>query len=263
VDRATVTSTSNPAVKAARKLARAGGRSGAELLVEGPQAVRESLGHLRRLFVAGAAVDGELASAARAGAVDVVVVSESVLAALAGTVSPQGVVGVAELPGADLDTALDGARLVVVLWEVRDPGNAGTIIRTADAAGADAVVLTGHSVDPRNGKAVRASAGSLFHLPIVEEPDWQRVAGACRAHGLQLVAADAGGPAVHTALDLTAPTALVFGNEARGLDGKVRADCDLLARVPIHGRAESLNLAATVAVLTYEAARQRAGAGPR
>lgn len=260
-----VTSTSNPAVKAARRLARAGSRRpGDAFLVEGPQAVREAVGHLRRLLVTDAALTREadlVAAAARAGA-EVVPVAEPVLASVAGTVTPQGLVGIADLPEPDLAAALDGAALVVICWEIRDPGNAGTVVRTADAAGADAVVLAGDCVDPRNAKAVRASAGSLFHLPVVSECDWSAVVGACRARGLRLVAADAAGAAVHTELDLTAPTALVFGNEARGLDGKVAADCDVVARVPIAGRAESLNLAATVAVMAFEAARQRDG-GPR
>jgi RNA methyltransferase, TrmH family len=258
---ATVTSASNPAVKAARKLARGSGRRGEGLLVEGPQAVREGVAHLERLFVTaeGAAAHPDLVAGAAERGAQVVAVSPDVLASLAGTVTPQGIVGVARLPGADLDAALRAARLVVVCWEVRDPGNAGTIIRTADAAGADAVVLTGDSVDPRNPKAVRATAGSLFHLPVAEEPDWPTVAGACRGAGLRLVAADAAGAVLHTDLDLAAPTALVFGNEARGLPPEVRDSCDLVARVPIHGRAESLNLAATVAVLAYEAARQRGG----
>lgn len=259
--RPTVTSSSNPAVKAARKLARGRGREDTAFLVEGPQAVREGLARLTRLFLTESAIsrDDALAADALAAGVDVIVVTETVLGSIAGTVTPQGAIGVAELPSAALDDALSGAGLVIVLWEVRDPGNAGTIIRTADAAGADAVILTGESVDPRNGKAVRASAGSLFHLPVVEEREWQRVAAACRGVGLRLVAADAGGSLEHTDLDLVSPTALVFGNEARGLDGKVAADCDLVARVPIHGRAESLNLAATVAVMSYEATRQRHG----
>jgi RNA methyltransferase, TrmH family len=258
--RAPVTSASNPAVKAARKLARGQRRGGSAFLVEGPQAVREGLAHLTRLFVteAGAAREPELVSAAEDLGLDVVPVSDPVLASLAGTVTPQGLIGVGELPTPDLADALDGASLVVVCWEVRDPGNLGTIIRTADAAGADAVVLAGDSVDPRNGKAVRASAGSLFHLPVAIEPSWAEVARACRARGLQLVAADGAGEVVHTDLDLGRPTAVVFGNEARGLDPDVLADCDVVARVPIAGRAESLNLAATVAVITYEAARQRA-----
>jgi RNA methyltransferase, TrmH family len=258
--RPTVTSTSNAAVKAARRLARTNRRSGEPFLVEGPQAVREAVAHLRRLFVTEAAAGRhpDLVERAERSGADIIVVSEPVLESLADTVAPQGLIGVADLASADLDVVAGASSLIVVLWEVRDPGNAGTIIRTADAAGADAVVLAGDSVDPRNAKAVRASAGSLFHLPVAQVGEWQEVAAACRSAGLRLLAADARGTVRHTELDLTAGSALVFGNEARGLDAKVVDDCDLVARVPIHGAAESLNLAATAAVMLYEAARQRA-----
>jgi RNA methyltransferase, TrmH family len=255
---------SNAAVKAARKLARTNRRSGEPFLVEGPQAVREGLPHLRRLFVTEVAAQREasIVERAEAAGVPIVQVTEQVLGGLAETVSPQGMVGVAELAPAALTPTLEGASLVVVLWEARDPGNVGTVIRTADAAGADAVVLAGDCVDPRNGKAVRASAGSLFHLPVPEVADWDEVAHACRTAGLQLIAADARGAVTHTELDLSAPSAIVLGNEAHGLDGDVRTGCDVVARVPIHGAAESLNLAATAAIVLYEAARQRTAGVP-
>ncbi|CAN5328051.1 RNA methyltransferase [soil metagenome] len=261
--RPVVTSSDNAAVKAARKLARPHVLArGDAFLVEGPGPVREAAGRLRTLFATPDALarERDTAERARVAGAEVVAVSERVLATLATTGTPQGLVGVATLPVAALDAALGAGTLVVVLAGVGDPGNAGTVVRSADAAGASAVAVTAGSVDVRNPKAVRASAGSLFHLPVVEEREWHAVAAACRAAGLQLVAADAAGDVLHTEVDLTVPTALVFGNEARGLDRKVAADCDVMARVPILGRAESLNLAATVAILAYEAARQRTGA---
>lgn len=253
---AVVTSVDNAAVKAARKLARRAGRdrSGA-FLVEGPQAVGEALAHLARLFVTDAGTD--LARRAAGAGVDVVTVTDRVLASMAGTANPQGVVGVAALPVVTLDAALDGATLVVVCWQVADPGNLGTVVRTADAAGADAVVCTAGSVDPRNPKAVRASAGSLFHLPVVSDADPATVLAACRAQGLQVVAADPSGPVGYTDVDFRGPTAVVLGNETHGLPGAVRDAADVVASVPIHGRAESLNLAVSAALLVYEAARQR------
>jgi RNA methyltransferase, TrmH family len=271
---AVITSTSNAAVKAARKLARrpARERAGA-FLVEGPQAVGESIGHLRTLFVEAGPAAREhvlVARAAEAG-VEVLEVTAPVLASLADAVTPQGLVGVAALAEPSLDDALAQAGFVVVLWEVAEPGNAGAIIRTADAGGADAVVLTASSVDPRNPKAVRASAGSLFHLPVVTDVDGREALEACRARGLQVLAADAGGDVDYSAADLTRPTAVVFGNEAHGLPADVLAACDGVVRLPIHtaerpgyrGWAESLNLAATVAVITYEVARQRGAAQPK
>jgi TrmH family RNA methyltransferase len=274
---AVVTSTGNAAVKAARKLARRQDRvRTGQFLVESPDVVREALPWLARLFVTSAAADRDpaLVAAARARGIDVLEVSEPVLASLADTVSPQGVVGVAALPAASLGPTLDEVAritpspLVVVLSQARDPGNAGAIVRSADAGGADAVVLTSGSVDPGNPKAVRASAGSVFHLPLVTDVSEHEVVEACRARGIQLVAAAPLGAVPYTRVDFRRPTALVFGNEAHGLDEGVIAACDVSAALPLHrgpragreGHAESLNLAATAAVLLYEAARQRSEA---
>jgi TrmH family RNA methyltransferase len=155
-------------------------------------------------------------------------------------------------------TALAGQpRLVAVLYGVADPGNAGTVIRVADAAGADAVLLAGDTVDPHNGKCVRASAGSLFHLPITRTRRSEDVLVACRNAGLRLVAADGYATAdLDDAEDaLAQPTAWVFGSEAHGLPADVLAEVDEALRVPIHGRAESLNLATAAAVCLYATAR--------
>lgn len=247
-------------MKAARRLAAAPARGhGGAFLVEGPSAVGEALDHLTRLLVTprAAAQHPGLLARARSAGVEVLDVAEPVLATVADTVTPQGVVGVAELPPAPLDAVLAATTLALVLVEARDPGNAGTIIRTADAAGADAVVFTHGSVDPRNPKAVRASAGSLFHLPVVQDAPLEAVLSQGRAHGLQLVAAAPRGGTNYLDLDLRPPSLLLFGSEAHGLPDDVVERCDVSAFVPLYGRAESLNLAATVAVLSYEAARQR------
>jgi TrmH family RNA methyltransferase len=226
-------------------------------VVEGPQAVREALDVLAELYTTD--LEHPLAVAAAARGVEVVHVDGKVLEAIAETVTPQGVVGVAPLLEPQLDAALAGARLVVVLHEVNDPGNAGTVIRTADAAGADAVVLTAGSVDPHNGKCVRASAGSLFHLPVVSDVGVGEVLAACRRTGLRVLAtsgtaerdlddlADAGA--------LAGPTAWLFGTEAHGLPPAVLEEADDRVRVPLHGRAESLNLAGAAAVCLYASAR--------
>lgn len=267
-----VTSTANPAVKAARKLARRHGRTraGEAFLVEGPQALREAGPFLRQLFVtASAETDhAQLVASAREAGADVVVVTDDVLAEIATTVTPQGVVGIAAVPPVDLGVVLASATMVVVLHQVRDPGNAGTAIRTADAAGADAVVLTAGSVDRHNPKAVRASAGSVFHLPVVGDVGFDEVVRECHTAGVKLVAAAADAATSYTDADLGGRVALVFGNEAHGLGAHVPKACDEVVRIPIHegaregytGSAESLNLAATVAVLGFESARQRGGA---
>lgn len=175
-------------------------------------------------------------------------------AALSETVTPQGLVAVCRIPAVSWSAVLDrGPRLVVVLCEPNDPGNLGTIIRTADAAGADAVVVDG-GVDPYNGKAVRASAGSLFHLPVVLE-----LTSAVLTSGLQTLATTGEGSAdLDSLLDdgtLVRPSAWLFGTEAHGLPASVLEAADRTVRVPIYGRAESLNLAAAAAVCLYASAR--------
>jgi TrmH family RNA methyltransferase len=148
--------------------------------------------------------------------------------------------------------------LIAVGVDVRDPGNAGSIIRAADAAGADAVIFTGDSVDPQNPKAVRATVGSLFHLPVIVDRDTSAVLAALRESGLTLLAADAGGEADLFETDLSVRSAWLFGNEAHGL-GDLAASADTRVAIPIYGRAESLNLATAAAVCLYASAQaQRA-----
>jgi TrmH family RNA methyltransferase len=203
----------------------------------------------------------------------VLTVSAQAMGQLSETVTPQGLVGVAPLRDRALPAVLGTVpppRLVVVLAAVRDPGNAGTVLRTADAAGADALVLADDSVDIHNGKAVRASVGSVFHLPVVSGVPAVDAVAALRGAGLAVFAADGGHPGAHDldaladAGGLAGPTAWVFGNEAWGLPAEVRALADAVAAVPLHGRAESLNLATAAAVCLYASARgQRAPGGCR
>jgi TrmH family RNA methyltransferase len=219
-------------------------------VVEGPQAVREALGVLETLFATDLA--DPLAVEAAGRGVEVVHVDDKVLQSLGETVTPQGVVGVAPLLTGVLP---DHPLLVAVLHEVSDPGNAGTVIRTADAAGADAVVLTAGSVDPHNGKCVRATAGSLWHLPVLGDADALVTLAALRGQGVTVLATTGTGGTDLDDVDLSGPTAWVFGNEAHGLPENVLAAADLQVRIPIHGRAESLNLASAAAVCLYSSAR--------
>ena len=274
---AELTSIRSPRVKTARQLGKRALRQRARaFLAEGPQAVGEALAAgdvVSQLFITATAQAryGELASRAAAQGAEVHPVSGEVMAELAQTVTPQGVLAVcrfvdvplAEVTG-EARTGPDGGpatplRLVVILANVRDPGNAGTVLRTADAAGADAVLFAGSSVDPYNSKCVRASAGSLFHLPVVTGTPVPEAVHALRAAGLRVLAADGG--ASRTLDDLQAEGTLgrgaawLFGNEAWGLPGEVRALADDIVAVPIYGRAESLNLAAAAAVCLYASAR--------
>lgn len=255
-----------PRVAAARALSRASVRAeqGA-FLAEGPQAVREALAagdRVRELFAtADAAIRHGATVAAAAGQdVPVTVVDDRAMALLSDTVTPAGLIAVCRTLDTPLADVLRGApRLVAVLVEVRDPGNAGTVVRTADAAGADAVVFAGSTVDPYNGKLVRASAGSLFHLPVVRTADPGAVVEQLRAAGLAVLAAAGTGELDLDELAdtgaLQRPTAWLLGNEAHGLDTALAAAADARVRVPIRGRAESLNLAVAAAVLMYASAR--------
>jgi TrmH family RNA methyltransferase len=229
-------------------------------LMEGPQVVRELIAHaattVEELFFTsdGFARHPELAEAATAAGIDVEFVTDAVLAAMADTRTPQGVLAVAHQTPTRLREALpEGTRLVAVLDEVRDPGNAGTVIRAADAAGADVVILTGSSVDPYNPKVVRATTGSLFHLSVVTGVTIEAAAAEIRAAGLTLLAADMDGEPLPAA-DLSGPTAWVFGNEARGLSDVAKALADRTVAVPIYGKAESLNLGTAASVCLYASA---------
>jgi TrmH family RNA methyltransferase len=267
-----ITSTRNPAVTAARKLARGHGRARARsgrFLLEGAQVLEAAMVAGARpltVFATAEAAAGHqgLLAAARAAGAEIRVVSAPLLADLAQTVSPQGLVAVLGSVVGTLKDLPPAPRLVCVLVEIRDPGNAGTVLRAADAFGADAVVTTAGSVDLESPKAVRASAGSLFHLPVVGGADWPALAAALRERGLALIGADPHAPDTIERAPLERPCALVLGNEAHGLPEPVRADLDHLARLPQYGRAESLNLAAAAAVLLYECARrQREAPGGR
>ena len=156
-----------------------------------------------------------------------------------------------------LAAALSGARLVAVLTEAQDPGNAGTIIRAADAAGADAVVLVKGSVDPTNPKVVRATAGSLFHLPVLAGVELSDAVRALRAAGLRLLAADGHGTVslFDAEAELAAPSAWLLGNEAHGLAPAALDAADTVVSIPIYGRAESLNVASAAAICLYASAR--------
>jgi RNA methyltransferase, TrmH family len=262
-----LTSVRSPRVVAAKRLAKRAFRARERrFLAEGPQAVREAVAAGRdivhEVFVTREAATrhAEMVDDATRQGVDVYVVSGEVMSSLSQTVTPQGIVAVcAFLDGSVEEVAAVASRLVAVLAHVRDPGNAGTVIRTADAAGADAVVLGGESVDPYNGKCVRASAGSLFHLPLAAGVPIDLTATALKARGLTVLAADGHGALdLDTAIDngrLDGPTAWLFGNEAWGLPPETRALADHVVRVPIHGAAESLNLATAAAVCLYASAR--------
>ncbi len=283
-----ITSPQSKRIRAAVKLLRRNHRKQTgQFLVEGPQAVREALdrhgelgleartavldwvgenGAVVELFITEEAAERhpEFVDAAKEHRIRWNFVTEEVLTELSTTVNSQGVVAVCAQLDVELTSVIGkDTQLIVVLSQVRDPGNAGTIIRLADAAGADAVVLTSSSVDVYNDKTVRSTAGSLFHIPVVTGVGLAEVTELARARGLQVLAADAN-PDAHdlhhpwdSGLDLSARTAWVFGNEAWGMRSSELELCDASVSVPIYGRAESLNLATAASVCIYESARNQ------
>jgi TrmH family RNA methyltransferase len=260
-----ITSIRNRRVAAALRLKkRAMREKDHRFLVEGVQAVQEALrsqAPLHDLFYLSGPED-RLEPLLREAADRGVArhpVSEQVMAGLTSTVTPQGVVAVAGFLDVPFSSVLQVSTCIPVLVEVRDPGNAGTILRSADASGAAAVVFTPSSVDVYNPKTVRATAGSLFHLPVVREADVREAVEEFRRREFTVYAAVAEGRESIYDTDLTGPTAILFGNEAHGLPPEVAAMADTTVRVPIVGRAESLNLAAAATLVLFESARQRAG----
>lgn len=263
----------NNRVKTARKLARRSFRAESRLfLSDGPKAVEGALtvpGCVVEVFATPAASEqyADLREAAGSCGTGWTLVDDRALASLSDAVTPAGVLAVCRFLDRPVEHVLppagpatDAARtLVAICADVRDPGNAGTVIRTADAAGADAVLLAGHSVDAYNPKTVRATVGSLFHLPIAVVPDPAEAVRAAQAAGLVVLAADGAGETDLFAAEelLSQPTAWLFGNEAWGLPEELAALADHRVAIPIHGRAESLNLATAAAVCLYASARSQ------
>lgn len=277
-----LTDRSSRIVAAHRLLRRARRAETGQFLADGAQAVREAVaaeraqpGTVHEIFVtaAGSARNTQIVRDAFDAGIAVTEITDRAAAKISDAITPQGLTARCMLPGgatpdavAVLEEVLDRSpRLLAVLVETADPGNAGTVVRLADAAGADAVIVAGDAVDPWGPKAVRASAGSIFHLPVVRTGDAAQLVGRLSAAGLSVLATtgyattDLDAASADGLLEL--PTAWLFGSEAHGLPDPVLAAADEAIRVPIHGRAESLNLATAAAVCLYaSASAQRRGA---
>jgi len=243
-------------VVAAVKLHRHTGRIRSGLfLAEGPNLVEAAAarGVVEEIFATAAA------AARHQGMLrdfPVTLVTEPASKALSDTVTPSGLIAVCRIPDPRLDVVLaEKPALIAVAVDLSEPGNAGTLIRIAHAMGAAAVIFAGQSVDPYNGKCLRSSAGSIFALPVITEPDTAGLLAQLRSAGLQIVATTLDGD---TSLDdalLAAPTAWVFGPESQGLPGAVTALADRRVLIPMSAGAESLNVAAAAAICLYQSAR--------
>ncbi|MGD7733617.1 TrmH family RNA methyltransferase [Propionibacteriaceae bacterium G57] len=246
---------------ARRLLQRRGRDESGRFLVEGVQAVREALlhGRVESLITTDPQRHADLLTVGNPAVVWQV--DDEDAAQLSDTVTSQGVFAVADQVQATWDDVVD-PKLVVICAQVRDPGNAGTVIRCADAFGADAVILTKGSVELHNPKTVRASVGSIFHLPVVTGVELADAVGWLKDRGLQVLAADGGGDNLDelAKLDqLNRPTAWIMGNEAWGLPELERSLADRVVGVPMWGQAESLNLSTAAAVCLYATASAQRG----
>ncbi|WP_348731943.1 RNA methyltransferase [uncultured Mycolicibacterium sp.] len=232
-----------------------GRRRAARFLAEGPNLVEAAL---RRGLVSDvfATEDAAARFADLLAGTPTQLVTERAAKALSDTVTPVGLVAVCAIPDAGLEQVLaEAPTLVAVPVGVSEPGNAGTIIRVADAMGADAVVLAGPSVDPYNGKCLRASAGSIFSIPVIAEPDTDAVVAGLRDAGLQVLATVLDGSVSLDDVDLARPTAWLFGPEAHGLPADVVELATARVRIPMAGNAESLNIGSAAAICLYQSAR--------
>jgi len=226
-------------------------------VVEGPKLLAEAMrggAEILDVFVPSGVEDGVVLRAAAGGARHHVLAA-GVLERVADTVTPQPVVAIVRRTDVDLD-ALHGAQFLVVCVDVRDPGNLGTVLRVAEGSGAGGVICCEGSVDAYSPKTVRASAGSLFHVPVVAGGEPLEVLDRMGRWGMQRMATDAHSGAPYDSVDLTAPTALLLGNEAHGLGDDLAPHFDGTVTIPMVGRTESLNVGMAAAVLCFERARQ-------
>jgi len=261
---AMIESPHNQLVKTARSLHDRKGRELAGLfLAEGPSVVAEALAYAPGIeWIAwcpalGDETGRELVDAARGAGLTLHEMSERAFTALSDARSPQGIAAVLQIRASSLNVVRpEGDAVFLVLHEVRDPGNLGTMIRTADALGAQAVVLCGKCVDQYEPKVVRATAGSLFHLPVVEAT-WRQTKSWAEEHEIVLAATSLDATLELGLSPLPSRLALVIGNEAHGLPDEVLQDARLRVRIPMRGRAESLNAAVAAAIVLYEASRDR------
>jgi TrmH family RNA methyltransferase len=199
-------------------------------------------------------------AAASARSVRVFQLAPGVLERVADATTPQPVIASVRLPVVDVD-AIEAAGLVLVLHDVRDPGNAGTLVRSADAAGASGVVFTGHSVDPFNPKTLRATAGSIFHVPVAVG-DLDTTLSSFERRGAKTLATVVRGGVDHRGIDFTKPTVVVIGNEAEGLDEEAVARCAGAITIEMAGGSESLNAGVAGSLIAFEAMWQRRSTNP-
>lgn len=190
--------------------------------------------------------------------IDIYLVSDNIIKETSSTDSPQGILAVVKIPSTKLVHIIsDSKPLILIIDQVRDPGNLGTIIRSADAAGCSGIICGKGTVDLGNPKVLRSSMGSVFHLPIIPVEDLRETIIKLKKRGIEVIAADTKGDSYYYDLDLNKPTAIILGNEAEGISSESLTTVDRVAKIPMIGKAESLNVAIAASLFLYEAVRQR------
>jgi TrmH family RNA methyltransferase len=260
-----VTSKDNHVIKHLRSLSDPKHRKKEQtFLIEGvkmvEEALRDGLG-VKMVLAAPALVQHHgkgVLKLAESRAIEILWISERLMDALSDSKTPQPVMAVVAMPGhREQELLANTSGIIIIAHQIQDPGNMGTIIRTAEAVGASGIALTAGTVDPFNAKAVRASMGSILRLPIVLAADIRNFIRECRRAGFQTMAAALTGERTHFDVDLRKPTAIILGQEGAGLPQDIMAEVDLRVRIPMAERIDSLNVATAAAIVLYEAMRQR------
>jgi len=256
-----ITSPSNRIIKEVRSLHDKKGRQSLKaLLLEGSRLVSDAVesGARIRYFVASDSFYKKNRSFFSGWPEKkVICVPESLFERIGETRTPQGVMVVADIPEYDPNSVLKKVRLIIALENLQDPGNIGTIIRSADACGFEAVLLSKDCADPYNSKTIRSTMGSLFHIPVIVAEEFYRILEELKANNILLAAAHTRDALPCWKADLKGNVAVIIGNEGNGITEKIMEISDLTVMIPMEGGAESLNASAAASILMYECMRQR------
>lgn len=259
-DRIRITSVSNQIIKEVRSLNNKKGRKTAQaILLEGYRLAKDALdsgAEIRYLIISDSFFQKEELFISQMPNIKSVQVPDELFSRISETESPQGILAVAEKPVYDKKEIISSIKRVIALENIQDPGNLGTIIRSADACGFDAVLLSKDSVDPYNPKVIRSTMGSLFHIPVIVEDNFTEALHELKSNNILLAAAHIRDALPCWQADMSGKVAIIIGNEGNGLSDKVLDLADITVMIPMSGKAESLNASAAASILIYECLRQ-------
>lgn len=260
-NRIKITSTSNQIIKEVRSLRNKKGRITAQaMLLEGCRLVKDAVdsgAEIRYFVVSDSFCGKEGLFLSQVSNIKTIQVSDVLFSRINETQSPQGIIAVAEFPIYDQNEIINSVKRVIALENLQDPGNLGTIIRSADACGFDAVILSKDSADPYNSKVIRSTMGSLFHIPVILTDDIYKALEELKLRNIFLVAAHTRDASPCWQADMSGNLVIIIGNEGNGLSDKIIELADMTVMIPMLGNAESLNASAAASMLIYECMRQR------